>query len=101
MRHNFKSSLHGSAAASKSVEKDPAEEDPTTPYSTSPPRVFHFYQQHITDYIYLFMGEGGELTLRKDQAAPLIVEVAILILFSSFYFLTHLMYHPCPMSYTI
>ena len=66
MRHYFKKSLHCSAAASKSVEKDPVEGDVTAPHSTSPPRVLHSYQQHITDYVCLFMEEGEELTLSED-----------------------------------
>ena len=90
MRHNFKNSLHGSAAASQSVEKDPVKGDATTPHGTSPPRVLCSYWQHVTDYIHLFI-EGEELTLSDDQAAPLIVEVPTSILLSSFHFLVHLL----------
>ena len=84
MRHNFKKSFHGSAVASQSVEKDPVEGDNTTPHSTSLPRVLCLYQQHITDYVYLCMEEGKDLTLSEDQANPLFS-----ILFSSFCFLVH------------
>ena len=66
MRHDFKNSLHGSAAASQSVEKDPVEGDVTAPHSISPPRILHFYQQHIADYIHLFHGRRKELTLGED-----------------------------------
>ena len=79
---------------------DPAKGDVTTPNSTSPPCVFHSYWQHITDYVHLFM-EGEEHTLGEDPADPLIVEVSISILLSSFCFLAHSLYHLCVMSYTI
>ena len=101
MRCNFKKSLHGSAAASESVEKDPLKDDVTMPHSTSPHRGLHSSWQHVADYICLFMEEGEKLTLGKDQATPLIVEVALSVLFSSFCFLVHLLYHLCLMFYTI
>ena len=81
MRHNFQRSLHGSAAASQSVEKDSVDGDVIAPYSTSPPRIPCSYQQQFVDYVCLFMEEGEELTLGKDQDAPLIVEVFLSILF--------------------
>ena len=62
MRPDFKKSLHG-LAASQSVEKDPDEGDVTAPHSTSPPRILCSYQQHVADYVHLFMKEGEELTL--------------------------------------
>ena len=76
MRHDFKNSLHGSAAASQSAEKDSVKGDVTTPHSTSPPRAFCSYRQPITDYIGLFM-EGQEFTLSKDWHTPFIVKVSI------------------------
>ena len=78
-----KKSLHGSAAASQSGEKDPVKGDVTAPHSTSPPRILCSYQQNIADYICLFMEEGEELTLGEDWAVPLIVEVSLSILFLS------------------
>ena len=66
MRHNFQRSLHGSVAASQSMEKYPVEGDVTAPLSTSPPGILHSYQQHVADYIHLFMEEGEELTLGED-----------------------------------
>ena len=66
MRHNFQRSLHGSAVASQSAEEDPVEGYVTVPCSTSPPKILHSYQQHIADYICLFMEEGEELTVSKD-----------------------------------
>ena len=71
MRCDFKNSLHGSTAASQPVEKDPVEGDVITPQSTSPPRVLHSYQQHITNYVQLFMEEGKELTPEQGLSWPL------------------------------
>ena len=101
MRHDFKNSLHGSAAALQSVEKDPVKGDVTTPHSTSPPRVLCSYQQHVTDHVCLIMEEGVILALCEDQAIPLMVEVSISLLLTSFCFLAHLLYNLCLMSYTI
>ena len=71
-----KKSLHGSATASQSVEKDPVESDVSAPHSTSPPRILHSYQQNVADYVCLFMKEEEELTPGEDWSTPLIVEVS-------------------------
>ena len=63
MRCDFKKLLHGSAAPSQTVEKNPVRGNVTTPHSTSPPRVLHSYQKHTTGYVHLFMEEGEELNL--------------------------------------
>ena len=89
MIHDFQRSLHGSVAASQSVEKNPVEGDVTTPCSTSPPRILHSYQQHIADYVHLFMEEGEELTLSEDWATLFIVEVFLsILLYQSIYCIT-------------
>ena len=44
-------------------------------HATPPPQAHHSYQQHMADYVPLFMEEGEELTLGEDPAAPLIMEV--------------------------
>ena len=49
--------------------------DTTEPYSTSPPQALQSHQQHMADYICLFMEEGEELTISEDQAALLVTEV--------------------------
>ena len=81
MRHDFQRSLHSSETASQCIEKEPVEDDTTAPCSTLTSRVLFPYQQHIADYVCLFMEEGEELTLGEDQSAPLLVDVFLSILF--------------------
>ena len=75
LRHAFQKMLHCSAAGSQSAEKEPLEGNTTEPHSTSPPRALQTHQQHMADYIHLFMEQGEELTLSEDWAAPLVTEV--------------------------
>ena len=66
MRHKFQRSLHSSADASQSVEKDPVEADTAAPHITFPPRVLGSYQQDIAEYVCLFIEKGEEMTLGED-----------------------------------
>ena len=95
LRHDFQRSLHSSAAASQSIEKDPVEADTTAPCSTSPLQVLPSYQQHVADHVHLFMEKGEELTLSEDWAAPLVVEVFLQYYFIDLFavsFLSHVIH---------
>ena len=75
MRQEFKQSLGDAAASTQVREEELPESKSTETQSDSPPRVIHSHQQHLANYIYMYMEEGEKLTLDEDRAVPLITEV--------------------------
>ena len=81
MRQEFRKSLKDTVVGSQVAEPEPLEGDNTETSSVSLPQVIKTHHQHLADYVKLFMEEGEELTMGEDQAAPLIMEVALIFIF--------------------
>ena len=57
------------------------EDDSTEPSSVSPPWVIKIHCQNSADYVKLFYGGRGELTMGEDQVGSLVTEVSFLLIF--------------------
>ena len=79
MRQAFQKSSGEAATSSSQVEEtcEPAYGKDTEVQSSSPPRVTCSHQQHLADYVQIFMVEGEKLNLGEDWVVPLIMEVAL------------------------
>ena len=79
MRQEFQKTLGEAATFSSQVEEtcEPADSEDTEVWSSCPPWVTHSHNQHLVDYVQLFMEEGEELALEEDWVAPLVMKVPL------------------------